>query len=544
MAEFERIKVRRTQNPNTISINDFITKESVDKTQKIKVPKVEKRETYEFLGETFFKDEPMVLDSVLEVLLPQTMMNPITINLEINRDNDGEVVSVKTIMGWTCVRADRIPFITNTVYITALGKLLKFEVLLTSDELKELGIIENHKNGIFYLKEQIDNNVKQTEKDYKFFNIYNQQISNWVQTKDIGTTNIFFNNFFEYILKNGTTKYINFQKTYTRFAIKSNNTVPIPTTHVLTDGMLYTFGIETECAVSVFPKQLRSFYNVHCERDGSLNEGTGGPEYVSGVLKGDSDITSLQHFYKELAKRSKIDKWCSIHLHIGGFDFTKRTILNLYLLCRSLEKELFSIMPPSRRKNIYCRTLPTLIQTADIDEILKYSKPEDDIYSSTLFKSLFELASGGIQLSSELNTKHNHPKGAKCGYDKKSIRYCWMNIIPSIFTTRGSDTAKTVEFRLHSATLMFEKVYLWILICMAIVKYAENNIIDIYRQYTLDEVFKYSLNKKYNNITEYVKLRKEMFSGETISSQKFEKKEYHKVSSNILTIKTIKELCV
>lgn len=540
MADFERSKLRLKARRTGTVLPSFI-EEANETKAKAKIPKLEKRETYEFLGEHFYKDEPMVLDSVLNILLPKTMMNAIVTNLEIHRDVNGCILSVVPIIGETCVRRERISYITNYVDIIVNGKHYKHEVLLTSDELKEMGIIENHKNGIFYLKEQIDNNVKQTEREYKFNNIYNQPIANWIQTNGIGGSHSFFDKFFEYILREGSNKYINFDRNYSKRNIVAN---VAPTTHVLTDGMLYTFGIETECAISVFPKQLRSFYNVHCERDGSLNEGTGGPEYVSGVLKGDSDITNLQHFYKELAKRSKIDKWCSIHLHIGGFDFTKRTVLNLYLLCRSLEKELFSIMPPSRRKNIYCRTLPTLTQTPDIDEILKYSKPEDDIYTSTLFKSLFELASGGIKLSSELNTKSNHPKGAKCGYDKKSIRYCWMNIIPSIFSTRGSEKAKTVEFRLHSATLMFEKIYLWILICMAIVKYAENNIIDIYKQYTLDEVFKYSLNKKYTNITEYVKLRKEMFNSEEAISSEYEKKEYHKVSSNILTIKTIKELCV
>ena len=46
---------------------------------------------------------------------------------------------------------------------------------------------------------------------------------------------------------------------------------------------------------------------------------------------------------------------------------------------------------------------------------------------------------------------------------------------------------ETIEFRLHSGSLDYEKIYNWILVCMCFVRYVENNqrdIIDAYYKRT------------------------------------------------------------
>lgn len=81
-------------------------------------------------------------------------------------------------------------------------------------------------------------------------------------------------------------------------------------TYLLTEGKRYTFGVELEFASSTLPSYLQSKYNMKCMRDGSLNAGAGGPEYVTGVLIGDSGLKHLQEICIELAKRSTIDEFC------------------------------------------------------------------------------------------------------------------------------------------------------------------------------------------------------------------------------------------
>jgi hypothetical protein len=112
-------------------------------------------------------------------------------------------------------------------------------------------------------------------------------------------------------------------------------------------------------------------------------------------------------------------------------------------------------------------------------------------------------------LGKDYNKKKSHPGGRYNSY-----RYYWVNIT-NYSTKNGGDT---VEFRCHSGTIDYDKIYKWLLICMSIVKYAENNIKRIYMsglsktKITLDEVLKYSLNKTdYKKIIEYCNKRKNKF---------------------------------
>ena len=59
-----------------------------------------------------------------------------------------------------------------------------------------------------------------------------------------------------------------------------------------------------------------------------------------------------------------------------------------------------------------------------------------------------------------------HPNGDQKW--NRNARYHWINFEPVIFSP-----AQTIEFRLHTPTLNFQKMVAWLLICSAILRYTE-----------------------------------------------------------------------
>jgi hypothetical protein len=80
----------------------------------------------------------------------------------------------------------------------------------------------------------------------------------------------------------------------------------------------------------------------------------------------------------------------------------------------------------------------------------------------------------------------NHPKDpSRSAKWNIHTRYTWINFINLLF----GDGAKTVEFRLHGPTFNEGKILNWMLICSAILDYAESAD----KVLTIDECSKLSL---------------------------------------------------
>lgn len=368
---------------------------------------------------------------------------------------------------------------------------------------------------------------------------------------------------------------------------------------MLTEGKHYTFGIELECATTKIDGDTSVKYNWLCTRDGSLNAGAGGAEFVTGVLQGDTGLHHLNRLLFDLAPLSTVDRYCGMHVHIGSFKFTHEFALAIHLVCLKLQDSILSILPVSRRENEYCRKLKNI--GIDIDTSL--SGIEYDEMIKRNYKILYEYighknvnldggprksySSGGLRAQigspaynivfnnngSDLipndqqevppqminktpvkkkiirrpNSLRNqqHPMGAKCGYDHSTPRYEWLNLVPFLYNTRGNESY-SIEFRPHSGSLNFMKIKNWILICMALVHYAENYTKEIFdgyyiendqkKQLTLERVIYLAYPKKYNKILNYINSRIVEFS-----KAKSEQLEYDDTSNNI---QSIKELCV
>lgn len=246
------------------------------------------------------------------------------------------------------------------------------------------------------------------------------------------------------------------------------------------EGLQYTFGIELETSEGRFEEDEVDHLNVKAVHDGSLREADGsnpiGGEYVTGVLTGDAGLYQLHEICRVLQTKCKVDKRCGTHVHIGSLNWNKEDVVYSYLLAELLEKDIFSILPPSRRANTYCRAVDK-IALASLKEIQNAKTSMDyNIAIETIFNSIFCLVSGGHKAPAKgINKDCNHPKGSKCGYDKSAQRYCWLNYVTLMFNTKGAPNSHTLEFRPMSGTLNYEKVKNWLKVCMAFCSFVENH---------------------------------------------------------------------
>tara|TARA_R110002012_G_scaffold154601_1_gene315374 strand:- start:4310 stop:5806 length:1497 start_codon:yes stop_codon:yes gene_type:complete len=256
-------------------------------------------------------------------------------------------------------------------------------------------------------------------------------------------------------------------------------------------GMDYTFGVELETCYSR-SVNYTSEYNMKAVYDGS----TDGLEYVSGVLQGNKGIENIEGMCSYLTDQgAKVDRKCGVHVHVGGAEFNRRFSIMVLKLCLAIENDIYKLLPDSRQGNSYCKKLPK-----DLVERMNFHNYKD---------TLGNIIQNSI-ISREYNKKKNHPGG-----HYNSQRYYWVNIT-NYSTTTGTNT---IEFRPHSGSLDFKKIYNWLLICMSIVKFAENRQRRIWTSsmskhpITLKEVLQYSLNNKlFNHVFEYCNGRARRFN--------------------------------
>lgn len=300
-------------------------------------------------------------------------------------------------------------------------------------------------------------------------------------------------------------------------------------TYKMFEGLKYTFGIEMETSSGRLTDNDTQGLNLKCEFDGSLRETPDqrkedvlGGEYITGVLKGDAGMYQLQKIANKLSDKCTINSKCGVHVHIGGIQLNKENIIYMYKLGELLQNEIYEMLPASRRVNSYCRKIKGLnidmIQLGSVKTNLGYKILIDEYYDK-IFK---EVSSGKASASRQANKSTNHPMGSKCGYNKETQRYCWLNFVTALFNTKGNPDAMTLEFRSHSATLNYKKIKNWVKICMAFVAFSENHKASIKRGYWLDkDGNEYSINlativravypRSYKLLVNYIENRKERF---------------------------------
>lgn len=159
-----------------------------------------------------------------------------------------------------------------------------------------------------------------------------------------------------------------------------------------------------------------------------ITDSSCGYELVSPILKGRDGLEQLRKACEALKEvGAKVNRKCGLHVHHDINDFDLKDIKNLFATYIKFEKVIDTFVPESRRKNnnYYCKSL-SLYGTKNTLERLKEASSINDI--SSLFYTRY--------------LKLNFKSYIKYG---------------------------TVEFRQHSGTIEFEKIYNWIILTQQMV---------------------------------------------------------------------------
>ena len=182
---------------------------------------------------------------------------------------------------------------------------------------------------------------------------------------------------------------------------------------------------------------------------------------------------------------------CSLHLHIGNIPVNEKFLVNFWKVCKLLEKDIFALFPVAMKNTSkykgrdYCCPLPPV--AVNPEGIVNWISGREGYYEE-YFKGLGERCHPNDQ---DNNRKWNVEQ-----------RYLWMNLVPYIFSERG-----TVEFRIHTASTNATKLINWLFICSGIVNFVKNYV----ASYDNDSLKKISLKSilrvvygKYPQVCDYL----------------------------------------
>ena len=214
--------------------------------------------------------------------------------------------------------------------------------------------------------------------------------------------------------------------------------------------MPYTFGLEFETSMGYIPQEKCFEDGLIPLRDGSIT----GPEYSTVVMQGNKGINLLYQQLETLRKYTHFNKECALHIHLGGYPVNRAFIFTLYSLCYYLESDFVKM------------TNRDVFNTGRYKETGKdYCLPLDEYASfPSMFRSLV-----GTEYKGCLTNVHPNDAERNQKWHIHS-RYKAVNFINMLCYK----SPKTVEFRFLRPTYNFTKIYTWLLLFSAILKYAES----------------------------------------------------------------------
>jgi hypothetical protein len=215
-----------------------------------------------------------------------------------------------------------------------------------------------------------------------------------------------------------------------------------------------TFGVEIEfqgnreeVARLMNAKGIRAYverYNHSTKSHWKLiTDASCGSELVSPPLKGREGLEQLKKACEALKEAgASVDRRCGLHVHHDINDYNAKQIANIFAIYIKLEKTIDTFVPNSRRanNNRFCRSLfQCTTQQAILDKLKAVNSLED-------IKRIW------------------HTRYVKVNF-QSYVKY------------------GTIEFRQHSGTIEFEKIYNWILLTQRIIERAkERNVTYSYKE--------------------------------------------------------------
>lgn len=233
----------------------------------------------------------------------------------------------------------------------------------------------------------------------------------------------------------------------------------------------YTYGFELETTGIPLNEKFSNDSGFAMLYDGSIN----GPEYVSSVMKS-SNFHHLNDFMKILKSISLHDSSCSFHIHIGNIQYSDDSLLSMYSLFQRLQEDLNLLIAPYKKDYMYlagkqkdhCQNLP-LISPCTINDL----------------KELFY-----IKNCSRSDLRDYITRGDKWNMRGRYYAVNFLNYICKDYPNN------TVEIRSLQMSFSFDYILTWLIINVAIIKYATENIktvLDKKIKIQLEDCLQYSI---------------------------------------------------
>lgn len=257
---------------------------------------------------------------------------------------------------------------------------------------------------------------------------------------------------------------------------KSNTDISTPAKYLAQFLKGYSFGIEYETENGTIPTDLLPLLGLVPLKDGSLRKSNGAEpyEYATVPMSGAKGVQSIVDQCYFLNNCCTFDTDTSLHLHVGNLSTNRSFIVALYKLCVNLQAELFSLTPLYKIDPQYY--LGPLLKNGDRRKNYARMLPMLNGNTAEVISNLFSIFSDGDELGKNLSSR-----GSKHRQDKKwnhNNRYFAINFEHLLL---GKNP--TVEFRLKDTSFNSSNVLSWLLICIAIVRYAENNMPKLLNDY-------------------------------------------------------------
>lgn len=190
---------------------------------------------------------------------------------------------------------------------------------------------------------------------------------------------------------------------------------------------------------------IEEYNHTTCRHWKIITDSSAEYELVSPPICGDAAIAEIKIACEALSAAGvRVDRTCGLHVHHSAEDLNVQQFTNIFALYIKLEETIDTFVPESRRadNNTFCRSLALS--------------------------------------AAEKNRKLQQLKNAK------SINEIANNIYTSRYVKVNAQSYLrygTIEFRQHSGTVDFDKIYNWILLTQRIVERAKEGKV----QYTYKE---------------------------------------------------------
>lgn len=226
-------------------------------------------------------------------------------------------------------------------------------------------------------------------------------------------------------------------------------------------------------------------------RDGSIKN----HEYVTVPFYDAKGLQAFINVMKLLQNTCTVDQTCSLHFHLGNIlereKDTKLYLITIYVLYYLLQNEIWDMIPPYKKSieflktkdqfKDHCKNLNSL-RLLDFD-IYNKDGSVNQKQLDAAFKRFFTLWNDGQEPTAKYNySTRTHVKSGGHKWDIQS-RYYNLNLYNALFSK-----SNTLEFRGHGGTANLDKSLAWLLICVAISRFAS-----IYSREILTETIKPNL---------------------------------------------------